>query len=81
MFNPAKVRRRRDQLLLSQAEVAKQGALPGGAQVVSNLERGTIPNPQTDTLLALARGLRCSVADLVDEEYPPPRKSRKPGVL
>jgi DNA-binding Xre family transcriptional regulator len=59
----------------SQAEVAHRGKVRGGAQAVSNLENGRVKDLRLSTLLALAKGLRCSIADLVDEEYPPRKRA------
>ncbi len=76
MLNPRKVRQRRDELQLSQAEAAKAGDLNGRAQAWSNIEGGRVTDIRLSTLTALARGLQCSVADLIDEDYPPTRKRK-----
>jgi HTH-type transcriptional regulator, cell division transcriptional repressor len=58
-----RVRQRREELALSQEELA---ALIGMKQtVLSRIERGVNTNPHKDVLLRLARTLRCSIDWLV----------------
>lgn len=80
MINPDEIRRRREQQQLSQPEAAQRGKLKGNGQAWSNIEGGRVKDVRLSTLLALARGLKCSIADLVTEEYPPKptRKRRTP---
>jgi transcriptional regulator with XRE-family HTH domain len=58
-----RVRRRREELGMSQQDLAeKTGILQ---TLISRLERGVNTNPHTDVLLRLARALRCSVDWLI----------------
>lgn len=58
------IRKRRDELGLTQAEAADKAGFPN-AQKWSNYENGRIPDPQLSTLEAIAKALRCPVAKLI----------------
>lgn len=58
------IARRRKQLKLTQQECADAAKFPN-LQKWSNYENGRIPDPQLSTLEAIAKALRCKVADLI----------------
>lgn len=74
MLRNDEVRRRRETLTLTMEEAAKRAGL-ASRQKWNDLEK-TARDPRLSTLLALAQALQCSIADLVDEKYPPTRKRR-----
>lgn len=51
---------------LSQADLSKRSTVP--QPVISEIETGGVKSPQIDTLFKLARALRCTVDDLIQEE-------------
>jgi transcriptional regulator with XRE-family HTH domain len=63
-LNAEYIRRRRDQLGLTQQQCAVIAGFTN-AQKWSNYENGRIPDPQLSTLEAIAKALRCPVARLV----------------
>jgi transcriptional regulator with XRE-family HTH domain len=76
MLNTESIRVRRELLGRSQDEVAHLAGIKGGRQKWNDIEKGRNVNPTLETLLGMARALQCSIADLVDEDYPP--KGRRP---
>ena len=76
----ARLKQRREQLGLSQVEVA---ALAGMRQnMVSRLECGETPNPGADVLKRLALALHCSIDWLVGlYDAPPPERLTRLAVL
>jgi transcriptional regulator with XRE-family HTH domain len=60
---------------MTQQELATRSGL-SIAQVIA-MEQGKRDNPRLDTLLELAAGLGCTVAELVGES--PPKPARKKG--
>lgn len=63
----------RDKAGLTQQQVAERAGL--SISIVTKIEYGLTGDPRWSTMLALARGLGCSVADLVD---PPSGKNEDP---
>jgi transcriptional regulator with XRE-family HTH domain len=64
-----RVRRRREELRMSQQDLAASTGIQ--QTLISRIERGVNTNPHKDVLLRLARALRCSIDWLVglyDEE-------------
>jgi transcriptional regulator with XRE-family HTH domain len=68
------LKRLRTQAGLTQQELATRSGL-SMAQVMA-MEQGKRDNPRLDTLRKLARGLGCTVGELVGDE--PPKGGRKP---
>lgn len=52
------VKRRRESLRLSQVELAQEAGPGLSASTVARLETGELMNPTTETIIALAKGLR-----------------------
>lgn len=75
MLNGPAVRQRRDDLEMTQAQLAAKAKLQS-AQYVSDLENGRRKNPTADVVLRLANALKCSVEDLLTQKSPP-KKRRK----
>jgi transcriptional regulator with XRE-family HTH domain len=73
-LDKAKIRARREQLRLTMREAAERAGLLGRQKwnAFENAKAGYAP--RLDTLGAAARALQCSIADLVTEPYPPPRR-------
>jgi transcriptional regulator with XRE-family HTH domain len=62
---------------LTQQQLADRAGL--SIALVLGLEQGKRDNPRLDTLRKLARGLGCTVGELVGDESPPAAKpARKP---
>lgn len=55
----------RNRRKLSQAQLAKMSGIP--QPIISQIETEAVRNPGVKTLAALARALRCTVDDLIDE--------------
>lgn len=63
---PARAKQLREEVGMSQREVERGGGLPGGW--VSRIERGDrLDGLAADMLVRLARGIGCSVGDLLGE--------------
>ena len=60
---------------LSQVHLAKLTGLDPSA--IAKLERGNQTNPKYDTLLALARALRCRVVDFAPELLTVPKQEEE----
>ena len=58
------IRKRRIALKLTQAQAAERAGFPN-LQKWSQYERGRIADPQLSTLEAIAKALRCKVANLL----------------
>ncbi len=65
-----RVRARRQDLHLSQEEIARRAGV--SLNLVNRVEREQITDPHISTLRSLARGLGVRVEDLVKEESRPP---------
>jgi len=63
-----RVRTRRQELRLSQEEVARRAGVSMG--IVHRLERGTITDPHFSTLSGIAHALDTTVGELAGEEEP-----------
>lgn len=50
----------------NQRELSERSTVP--QPMISEIETGTVPNPQINTMYKLARALKCTVDDLIDEE-------------
>jgi len=50
---------------LTQAQLARRSGIP--QPIISQIETEVVKNPGVKTLAALARALRCTVDDLIDE--------------
>ena len=50
----------------SQVELSERSGVP--QPMISEIETGSVKAPQVPTLYALARALRCTVDDLIQEE-------------
>ncbi|BBL77544.1 helix-turn-helix domain-containing protein [Methylomagnum ishizawai] len=70
-----KIKQRREQLGLTQAQVAARG---GASQAfIAQVECGSRKNVTVDTLRLVANGLGCKIADLLpDEDKHPAPESR-----
>ena len=65
MLDLVKIKARRMELGLSQAEAAKRAGLGGSRQHWSNIETGAKADVTMTTLGKLAKALRCRPADLL----------------
>lgn len=63
MTLPENVRKRRKQFRLSQADLSRKSGVP--QTTISAIETGA-RSPTAETIVMLARGLECSVDDLLD---------------
>lgn len=57
-----KIKEQRDKLGMSQAELAEQSRV--SRTIISGLESGSINVTTTETLLKIAKVLKCNVADI-----------------
>lgn len=57
-----KIKEQRDKLRMSQAELAEQSRV--SRTIISGLESGSIKVTTTETLLKIAKVLKCNVADI-----------------
>ncbi len=57
-----KIKEQRDKLGMSQAELAEQSRV--SRTIISGLESGNIKVTTTETLLKIAKVLKCNVADI-----------------
>ncbi len=57
-----KIKEQRDKLGMSQAELAEQSRV--SRTIISGLESGSIKVTTTETLLKIAKVLKCNVADI-----------------
>ena len=51
---------------LNQRELAERSGVP--QPIISQIEIGLVKAPRIDTLVKLAKGLKCTVDDLIEEE-------------
>lgn len=56
----------REKRNLNQRELAERSGVP--QPIISQIEIGWVKNPRIDTLMKLAKGLKCTVDDLIEEE-------------
>lgn len=57
------MRKRRN---LNQRELSDRSGVP--QPMISEIERGIVRNPQIGTMVKLARALKCTVDDLIDDK-------------
>ena len=69
-----RMRARRKELELNQADAAGRAGFSGGAPQWSDIESGRKPNVTMDTLAKIAAALECDARDLIT---PAEKKSRK----
>lgn len=62
----AVIRSKRDALKMTQGEAAERAGM-NGKQAWYAIEKGDNKNPTLETLKAMAKVLKCKVADLIDE--------------
>ena len=55
----------REKRNLNQQELAERSGIP--QPIISQIETGLVKAPRIDTMMKLAKGLKCTVDDLVDE--------------
>ncbi len=63
-LNYAFIRKRREQLGLTQKQCADAAGFPN-LQKWSNYENGRVPDPRLSTLESIARALKCRVPQLI----------------
>ena len=51
---------------LNQRELAERSGVP--QPIISQIEIGLVKAPRIDTLVKLAKGLKCTVDDLIEED-------------
>ena len=56
----------REKRNLNQRELAERSGVP--QPIISQIEIGLVKAPRIDTLVKLAKGLKCTVDDLIEEE-------------
>lgn len=56
----------REKRNLNQRELAERSGVP--QPIISQIEIGLVKSPRIDTLVKLAKGLKCTVDDLIEEE-------------
>lgn len=56
----------REKRNLNQRELAERSGVP--QPIISQIEIGLVKAPRIDTLVKLAKGLKCTVDDLIEED-------------
>lgn len=52
----------------NQRELSERSTVP--QPMISEIETGTVPNPQINTMYKLATALKCTVDDLIEPDVP-----------